>query len=105
VKEQFDLKKVNMCHIFLFIMVSIQTGLIQGFTQGYTTQAYGLLIAQYNWDTTGKQSLWESLIGSILYLGLALGAISAGKFVQYGRRRLAMISLVIGFAGTGVVEL
>jgi hypothetical protein len=45
------------------------------------------------------------LIGSSLYLGLSIGAMSAGSFVKYGRRRLAMISLIINFIGTGIVEL
>jgi len=31
--------------------------------------------------------------------------MSAGKFVAKGRRRLAMISLVINLIGTGIVEL
>ena len=50
-------------------------------------------------------SFWEAAIGSSLYLGLSIGAMSAGYFVKYGRRWATMLALLINLVGTGLVEL
>ena len=54
-------------------------GGMQGYVQGYTTQAFVIMKAQYRWSSDG---LYEGLIGGSTYLGLSIGAMPTSKNVS-----------------------
>jgi len=50
-----------------------------------------LLNTKYGWTTVSEKSLHQSLIGSSVVAGMAIGALVAGKMMQNGRRRALIV--------------
>jgi len=40
------------------------------------------------------------MVGASVFIGMAVGSASAGKFMQNGRRQLILISVIISLVGT-----
>ena len=60
-----------------------------------------MFTAQYNWDSGSEKSLFNSLIASSMILGVLLGCATAGKLIQFGRRKTILLGILIGAIGTG----
>ena len=57
---------------------------------------------KYGWTTDSEKALHQSLIGSSIFVGMALGAFSAGKIIPYGRRLAMILTSIIGIVGVGL---
>jgi MFS family permease len=97
------MKKVRICNLILFLLgTPFLNGISIGFSYGYTNQATPLIEAQYHWETKEQRAFYNSLIGASFILGIVLGSAPAGKLVQYGRRKLIIVSIVIMMIGTSI---
>ena len=76
------------------------SGLSVGYGLAYTNNVLDIINAVFGWDNSA--ALYDSLYSSIFALGAAVGCSSAGKLIQYGRRRAHFIAGGIGIVGVGL---
>lgn len=84
------------------MMVIFCSGISCGYGLAYTNNTMPVINAIYGWDDDASRYKWDSLIGCIFTLGAGIGATSAGKIIQSGRRRAHFIACAIGTIGCAV---
>ena len=92
-------KRSTMVHFMFYMMCG---AFCNGYSIPSTNQLKDLFDVKYGWKTQSEQDFHESLIGSIIVLGLAAGAFSAGKMIPYGRRKTMMLTSIIGIVGVSL---
>jgi len=51
------------------------------------------------WVGAAEQDLNQGILGSVLVLGMTLGAVGGGKLMSIGRRKALFICIAIGIFG------
>ena len=70
-----------------------------GYSTASANQVTDTLNQKYGWTTEHEKSLHQSLIGTSIVVGMAIGAFTAGKVIPYGRRLSMMLANMIGIIG------
>ena len=65
-------------------------------------QLANTLNRKYDWESNWDQNIHQSLIGSSMFLGMAIGAFCGGKIIPFGRRLSMILTSLIGSAGVGL---
>jgi len=73
-----------------------------GYVIPCTNQLNDFFNLKYGWDTKKEQTLHQSIIGSVVVAGMAIGAFASGKLMPYGRRLTMIIVAAIGAIGSGL---
>ena len=98
VVEEAPMKK---CNVATFMAAIMMGGFHVGFAIGCANQLATLFDVKYGWDES-QQSLYQSLIGSSVLVGMASGAMIGGKIIRIGRRRTMMIMNLVGIFGVAM---
>lgn len=77
--------KVNWYFLIAFISIVNLGGLQIGYILSSANQTAMTFNVIFGWKDKSQQALFQTLIGSSIVLGLALGAIGAGWIVGKGR--------------------
>ena len=91
----------NVSYLAAFMAVMMLPGLLIGYGLGYTNQCTEMLSIKLHWPHD-QYSLYESMVGSSLVLGMSIGAVCGGKLMKIGRRRAQFVNIAIGAFGTGL---
>ena len=54
------------------------------------------------WDTKTKQVHFQAYLGSILVLGMTIGAVCGGLLMQIGRRKAIFMACFLGMTGISI---
>ena len=72
-----------------------------GFATPSANQLNDMFKVKYGWSEASTP-IHESIIGSSVVAGMAIGAFSGGKLMVHGRRRAMIISSLIGLVGVAL---
>ena len=73
-----------------------------GFTIASANQLTTLFNVKYGWTSQSDQTLYQSLIGSSIMVGLSAGAMFGGKIIVIGRRKTQLLMNLLGMVGVGM---
>ena len=57
---------------------------------------------KYGWITEEEKALHQSLIGTSIVVGMAIGAFTGGKIIPYGRRLAMILANSVGIIGVSL---
>lgn len=88
----------NRANIFVFVAI-LALAQIASQSGQYMNACTPLLIEKYNWDTTAKADLNESLINTVPAIGTIIGSGFGSVLMQRGRAKAFIFSLLVGIFG------
>ena len=85
-----------------FMCMAFLHGSLMIYILCYANDCAELFNVRFHWDTKNKQDLNQAVIGTIIVLGMTIGAISGGKLMTVGRRVALIICDIIGIIGASI---